>query len=84
MSDVPVLEPKLGDGPDHVAACHLPMAAGENLADFHPTIDAAERVLEDARGLLSESDAQVTEIIAAAVPDALPAQPGAQPEGSKQ
>jgi oligopeptide/dipeptide ABC transporter ATP-binding protein len=80
VSDVPALEPKLGDGPDHVAACHLPMAAGENLADFHPTIDVAERVVEDAGGLLSESDAEVAEIIATAVPDARPT----QPEGSKQ
>ena len=28
------LEPQLGDGPAHLAACHLPMAAGEDLADF--------------------------------------------------
>ncbi|HEY7278727.1 MAG TPA: dipeptide ABC transporter ATP-binding protein, partial [Trebonia sp.] len=33
----PKLEPRLGDGPGHTAACHLPMAQGENLADFKPT-----------------------------------------------
>ena len=29
--EVPVLEPRLGDGPDHRAACHFPMADGEQL-----------------------------------------------------
>ena len=42
----PKLEPRLGDGPRHTAACHLPMAQGENLADFKPTIGAEERVVE--------------------------------------
>jgi oligopeptide/dipeptide ABC transporter ATP-binding protein len=42
----PKLEPRLGDGPEHTAACHLPMAQGENLADFKPTIGAEERVIE--------------------------------------
>ena len=40
------LEPRLGNGPDHLAACHLPMAEGENLADFRPTIGEAERIVE--------------------------------------
>jgi oligopeptide/dipeptide ABC transporter ATP-binding protein len=46
VSSDPVLEPRLGDGPDHLAACHLPMAEGENLADFRPTIGEAERIVE--------------------------------------
>jgi oligopeptide/dipeptide ABC transporter ATP-binding protein len=46
VQEDPKLEPRLGDGPGHVAACHLPMAQGENLADFQPTIGSAERVIE--------------------------------------
>ena len=46
VTDDPPLEPRLGDGPDHPAACHLPMAAGENLTDFHPAISEAERIIE--------------------------------------
>jgi oligopeptide/dipeptide ABC transporter ATP-binding protein len=46
VAEAPPLEPRLGDDPSHLAACHLPMAAGENLADFHPTIGAAQRVIE--------------------------------------
>jgi oligopeptide/dipeptide ABC transporter ATP-binding protein len=80
----PTLEPKLGDGPSHTAACHFPMAIGENLADFHPTIGEEERVVEDA-GLLTGDDSHVAAVAAQAVPDALPAPAGAtEPEGSKQ
>jgi oligopeptide/dipeptide ABC transporter ATP-binding protein len=46
VAEDPELEPRLGDGPEHVAACHLPMAEGENLADFKPAIGADERVIE--------------------------------------
>ena len=53
VTDDPVLEPQLGDGPDHLAACHLPMAEGESLADFKPTIGAEERVIEP-EGVLAE------------------------------
>jgi oligopeptide/dipeptide ABC transporter ATP-binding protein len=85
VSTEPRLEPRLGDAPDHVAACHLPMAAGENLADFHPTIGEEERVIE-AGLLLSGDDAEVAAAVAEALPDA--ARSGrpdaAQPEGSKQ
>jgi oligopeptide/dipeptide ABC transporter ATP-binding protein len=80
VSTVPVLEPKLGDKPVHVAACHLPMAQGENLADFHPTIAAAQRVIEGG-GLLSGDEAEVSSVAAEALatsPDA------AQPEGRRQ
>jgi oligopeptide/dipeptide ABC transporter ATP-binding protein len=48
----PKLEPRLGDGPEHLAACHLPMAEGESLAEARPTIGATERVVE-AEGVLS-------------------------------
>jgi oligopeptide/dipeptide ABC transporter ATP-binding protein len=53
VTDPPKLEPRLGDGPDHPAACHLPMAEGEDLADFRPTIGAADRVIEAEGGVLS-------------------------------
>ena len=46
VSQVPPIEPQFGDGPEHVTACHLPMAAGENLLDFRPTIGEIDRVLE--------------------------------------
>ena len=46
VSTEPVLEPRLGDGPDHLAACHLPMVEGENLTDFQPSIGEGERVVE--------------------------------------
>jgi oligopeptide/dipeptide ABC transporter ATP-binding protein len=77
----PALEPKLGDAPQHVAACHFPMATGENLADFHPTIDAEERVIEGS-GVLSGDGEDVAALAHEAVPDA-PAQ-ATEPEGSKQ
>jgi len=52
VSEDPKLEPRLGDGPEHLAACHLPMAEGENLTEFRPTIGAAERIVEP-EGILS-------------------------------
>jgi oligopeptide/dipeptide ABC transporter ATP-binding protein len=63
----PKLEPRLGDGPEHLAACHLPMAEGENLIEFRPTIGATERVIEP-EGVLS--------------PDAFPGGSGADGAGS--
>jgi oligopeptide/dipeptide ABC transporter ATP-binding protein len=68
VAEVPPLEPRLGDGPEHAAACHLPMAAGENLAEFHPTISEEERVIEADDSIL---------------PDAVGAPP-APPERGKQ
>jgi oligopeptide/dipeptide ABC transporter ATP-binding protein len=80
VAAIPVLEPKFGDRPDHVAACHLPMAPGENLADFHPTIAAAERVIEGG-GLLSGDEAEVSAVAA----EALATSPDTpQPEGRRQ
>ncbi len=42
----PALIPRLGDGPGHRAACHFPVAEGENLAAARPTLDAGERIVE--------------------------------------
>ena len=55
VAEDPPLEPRLGDGPEHLAACHLPMAEGENLADFRPTIGTAERVIEPDGALTQAS-----------------------------
>jgi oligopeptide/dipeptide ABC transporter ATP-binding protein len=55
VAEDPPLEPRLGDGPEHPAACHLPMAEGENLADFRPTIGTAERVIEPDGALTQAS-----------------------------
>jgi oligopeptide/dipeptide ABC transporter ATP-binding protein len=59
VTDEPALEPRLGDGPEHPAACHRPMAAGENLHDFRPEIAASERVIE-ADGLPIDDTATAT------------------------
>jgi oligopeptide/dipeptide ABC transporter ATP-binding protein len=83
VSTEPALEPRLGDGPEHVASCHLPMAVGENLADFHPTIDVTERVIEGG-GLLSGNEAAAEAAAAEAIPDAKAEPSATQPEGSKQ
>jgi len=54
VAEDPPLEPRLGDGPEHPAACHLPMAEGENLADFRPSISERERVVEVDGSLLPD------------------------------
>src|SRR5580704_15741857 len=69
VAEDPPLEPRLGDGPQHPAACHRPMEAGENLADFRPAIDEAERIIEVEGSLLP--DGALTGETGAA--DALPA-----------
>ncbi|HEU5034801.1 MAG TPA: oligopeptide/dipeptide ABC transporter ATP-binding protein [Mycobacteriales bacterium] len=43
----PPLVPRLEDPPTHVAACHFPVADGENIADSTPQIGAEERVIEE-------------------------------------
>jgi oligopeptide/dipeptide ABC transporter ATP-binding protein len=75
VAEDPPLEPHLGDGPEHPAACHRPMAAGENLADFRPAIDEAERIIEVEGSLLPDGAVPG----AAGVADTLPA----RREGSK-
>jgi oligopeptide/dipeptide ABC transporter ATP-binding protein len=52
VAEDPPLEPRLGDGPEHPTACHRPMEAGENLADFRPAIDEAERIVETDGSIL--------------------------------
>ena len=54
VAEDPPLEPRLGDGPEHPAACHLPMAEGEKLSDFRPSISAEERVLAVEGSLLPD------------------------------
>jgi oligopeptide/dipeptide ABC transporter ATP-binding protein len=46
LTDDPELVPRLGDPPTHVAACHYPVADGENIADSTPQIGAEHRVVE--------------------------------------
>jgi oligopeptide/dipeptide ABC transporter ATP-binding protein len=46
VTDVPELIPRMDDPPDHVAACHFPVADGENIADSRPEIGADDRVVE--------------------------------------
>jgi oligopeptide/dipeptide ABC transporter ATP-binding protein len=67
VAEDPPLEPRLGDGPEHLAACHLPMAEGEDLADFRPSISEEERVVE-VEGSLLPDGAEPADIA-----DALPA-----------
>ncbi|HET6817113.1 MAG TPA: oligopeptide/dipeptide ABC transporter ATP-binding protein [Mycobacteriales bacterium] len=46
VTEIPELVPRLDDPPVHVAACHFPVADGENIADSRPEISAEERVVE--------------------------------------
>ena len=54
----PVLEPRLGDGADHQAKCHFPVADGEDISLARPTISAEERIIQT--GILADSDASLT------------------------
>ena len=74
VTEEPKLESRLGDGDEHTAACHLPMVQGEDLADFRPTIGAAERIIESS-GILAEETG-------GAVDDGVGAEPAPR-EGSK-
>src|SRR4051794_6968927 len=47
VHEAPPLEPKFDDPPAHVAACHFPVADGENIADSKPDISASDRVVEE-------------------------------------
>jgi oligopeptide/dipeptide ABC transporter ATP-binding protein len=49
----PVLEPRLGDAADHLAACHFPVEDGEDISKARPTISAEDRVIES--GLLGSA-----------------------------
>jgi oligopeptide/dipeptide ABC transporter ATP-binding protein len=58
VEQVPVLEPRLGDGPDHRAACHFPVADGEDISTARPTIGAEDRIIET--GVLADADSSPT------------------------
>ncbi len=53
VTDVPVLQPRLADGPAHLAACHYPVEDGEDISQARPTIGAEDRVVE--AGLLGSA-----------------------------
>ena len=46
VTDDPLLEPRLGDGPDHMTACHFSVADGENLEAARPNLAPDQRVVE--------------------------------------
>ncbi|HEX4865977.1 MAG TPA: dipeptide ABC transporter ATP-binding protein [Acidimicrobiales bacterium] len=46
VEDDPVLIPQLGDEQTHTAACHFPVADGENLAKARPALSEEERIVE--------------------------------------
>ncbi len=68
VAEDPPLEPRLGDGPAHPAACHRPMEAGENLADFRPSISEEERVIEVEGSLLPDGALPDATVVADALP----------------
>jgi oligopeptide/dipeptide ABC transporter ATP-binding protein len=53
----PLLVPRLGDPPEHTAACHFPVGEDENLAEARPTLS------EDLR--IVEPEADVADVLAA-------------------
>jgi len=46
VEEVPELEPRLGDEPDHRAACLFPVEDGEDISKSRPSIGADKRVIE--------------------------------------
>ncbi len=50
----PALEPRLGDGPEHLTKCHFPVEEGEDISLAKPTISAENRVVET--GILGGDD----------------------------
>jgi oligopeptide/dipeptide ABC transporter ATP-binding protein len=46
VTEDPQLVPRLQDPPEHVAACHYPVADGEDISQSRPEISASERVVE--------------------------------------
>jgi oligopeptide/dipeptide ABC transporter ATP-binding protein len=53
VTDDPPLVPRLGDPPNHAAACHYPVPEGEDISTFTPQISAEERVIEE--GLIADA-----------------------------
>jgi oligopeptide/dipeptide ABC transporter ATP-binding protein len=48
VQEDPPLEARLGDAPTHRAACHYPVAEGENLSTARPNIAVEDRIVETA------------------------------------
>jgi oligopeptide/dipeptide ABC transporter ATP-binding protein len=46
VDEEPELLSRLGDPPEHRAACHFPVETGENLSEARPSIGADERIIE--------------------------------------
>jgi peptide/nickel transport system ATP-binding protein len=46
VDEVPELTPRLGDGAEHVAACHFPVEDGEDISKSRPTIGVEQRIVE--------------------------------------
>jgi oligopeptide/dipeptide ABC transporter ATP-binding protein len=46
VDEEPLLLPTRGDEPDHIKACHFPVADGESLAEAKPTLPEGERIVE--------------------------------------
>ena len=42
----PMLEPRLGDPPEHTTACHFPVADGEDLVGARPALAQELRIVE--------------------------------------
>ncbi len=61
VAEAPPLEPHPGDGPEHPAACHLPMAVAEYLAEVRPTIAAGSgQAMSTVRGIAGPATAAGT------------------------
>ena len=46
VAEDPVLEPRLGDMPGHLTACHFPVEDGEDISKARPSIGDEERIIE--------------------------------------
>jgi oligopeptide/dipeptide ABC transporter ATP-binding protein len=46
VDEVPELTPRLGDEPEHRAACHFPVEDGEDISKSRPSIGVEDRVIE--------------------------------------
>jgi oligopeptide/dipeptide ABC transporter ATP-binding protein len=46
VDEEPPLDARLGDDPEHVAACHFPVGDGEDLSESRPSIAEDERIVE--------------------------------------
>ena len=46
VTDVPELEPRLGDQAAHLASCHFPVEDGEDISKSRPSIGTEDRVIE--------------------------------------